>query len=76
MTPSASYLWTDGRPGDGDVSQRLPQQCRLANDMAMKAHDPQRESLCLAAAQVAAIQAIAAAVDRLATAIEATGGRP
>lgn len=33
------------------------------NDMAMKAHDPQRESLSLAAAQVVAIQAIAAAVE-------------
>jgi hypothetical protein len=44
------------------------------SDMAMKA-SPERESLHLAAAQVAAIQAVAAAIDRLAAAIEATGGR-
>jgi hypothetical protein len=46
------------------------------SDMAMKASGPERESLHLAAAQVAAIQAVAAAIDRLAAAIEGTGGRP
>ena len=42
------------------------------SDMAMKAGTPERESLHLAAAQVAAIQAVASAIERLAAAIEAT----
>jgi hypothetical protein len=39
-------------------------------DMAMKAGSPERESLYNAAAQVSAIQAVAAAVVRLAEAVE------
>jgi hypothetical protein len=45
-------------------------------DMAMKAGDPHRESLYLGAAQATAIQAVAAAIERLAAAVEVTGGRP
>jgi hypothetical protein len=41
-------------------------------DMAARASGTERESLHLAAAQVHAIAAIAAALDRLAAAIEAT----
>jgi hypothetical protein len=36
------------------------------SDMAVRAGSPERESLYLAAAQVAAIQAVAAAIERLA----------
>jgi hypothetical protein len=39
-------------------------------DMAMKAGSPERESLYNAAAQVSAIEAVAAAVVRLAEAVE------
>jgi hypothetical protein len=43
-----------------------------ANDMAMKAKLGEQGALYAAVAQVSAIQAVAAAIDRLAAAIEAT----
>jgi hypothetical protein len=42
------------------------------NDRAMRADDPARVAYHTAAAQVSAIQAAAAAIDRLAAAVEAT----
>jgi hypothetical protein len=42
------------------------------NDMAVRANSPEEEAHHAALAQVNAIQAVAAAIDRLAAAVEAT----
>jgi len=47
----------------------------LLKDMAMKAGSPERESLYNAAAQVTATQAVAAALERLAEAVENLAGQ-
>lgn len=44
-------------------------------DMAMKAGSPERESLYNATAQVTATQAVAAAIERLAQAVENLAGQ-